>query len=324
MLGLSNERYTRMNDSFTDLVELENYEVHEEVGKGQYGCVRRVFDRLRQCEFAMKIVESDRNTGVPPSILKEVGILREVDHPNIVRLQDVIFCQTKICILYELAQSDLHKQIYTQPRLPLPKIKTLAYQLFLGLAELHRQKIIHRDLKPANVLFFQEAETVSVKIADFGISRVSSVPVKAYTNDVVTLWYRAPELLLGSNTYNELIDIWSVGCIIAELITRKPLFPGKDADDQMRKVLELISFRSQGDDMPILRNLPLFQKFKAIGDEVEAKELEFPDEDEKECLGLLKDCLMLDPSKRPSALQALENPWFQSEKSEENCLNLLF
>lgn len=313
-----------MNDSFTDLVELENYEVHEEVGKGQYGCVRRVFDRLRQCEFAMKIVESDRNTGVPPSILKEVGILREVDHPNIVRLQDVIFCQTKICILYELAHSDLHKQIYTQPRLPLPKIRTLAYQLFLGLAELHRQKIIHRDLKPANVLFFHEGDNMSVKIADFGISRVSSVPVKSYTNDVVTLWYRAPELLLGSTTYNELIDIWSIGCIIAELITRKPLFPGKDVEDQMRKILELISFRSQGEDFPILQNLPLFQKFKKIGEEIEGKELDFPVEDEKECIGLLKNCLMLDPSRRPSASQALEHPWFQKEQSEENFLNPLF
>lgn len=111
----------------------------------------------------------------------------------------------------------------------MKKIRSITYQLLAGLNELHSQKVLHRDLKPANILLFtHSADSLQVKIADFGISRFSTVPVREYSNDVVTLWYRAPELLLGSVTYNDRIDIWSVGCILAELIIQKPLFAGKD------------------------------------------------------------------------------------------------
>lgn len=313
-----------MNDGLADLLELENYEVKEELGRGQYGSVRRVFDRLRLSEFAMKIVESDKNTGVPPSILKEVAILRELDHPQIVRLQDVIFCNSKICILFELAEADLHKQIYSRPKMSLRTVRKVAYQLFLGLTELHRLRILHRDLKPANILCFPEGDAFAVKIADFGISRVSSVPVKAYTNDVVTLWYRAPELLLGSQTYNDRIDVWSIGCIIAEMIAKKPLFPGKDPEDQLKIIAESIDFSGREKDLTGLHSLPLYPRFKELCLGLKGSGLSALGVNDPDCLALLADCLELDPSRRPSAKQATEHPWFRAEREEQQSDDLLF
>lgn len=98
-----------MINQSSESIAIDNYEIHEEIGRGQYGSVRRVYDKQREVFFAMKIIETDKRIGIPPSILKEVGILRELDHANIVRLQDVIFFQNKICILYELAAGDLNR-----------------------------------------------------------------------------------------------------------------------------------------------------------------------------------------------------------------------
>lgn len=110
-------------------------------------------------------------------------------------------------------------------------------QLLSGIEFCHKRRVLHRDLKPQNLLINREGE---LKLADFGLARAFGIPVRSYTHEVVTLWYRAPDVLLGSRKYSTPVDIWSVGCIFAEMYTRKPLFPGRSTDDQKEKIFKLL------------------------------------------------------------------------------------
>lgn len=110
------------------------------------------------------------------------------------------------------------------------------YQLLNGTAKCHKHKVLHRDLKPQNLLINKD---YVLKLADFGLARAFGIPVKNFTHEVVTLWYRAPDILMGSKDYNTSVDIWSVGCIFAEIVTKRPLFPGKNEEDQLLKIFKI-------------------------------------------------------------------------------------
>lgn len=299
-----------------ELPTLENYEILEEIGRGEYGSVRRVYDKQRDKFFAMKIVATPDSKGVPPSILKEIGILREIEHENIVTLHDVIFYPKKIFVIYELAKQDLRAKLAAPHKLSLDKIRSLMFQIFTGLTELHRQKILHRDLKPANILLFDAPKNgfFVAKLADFGLSKACGVPARELSSEVVTLWYRAPELLLGSRNYNDRIDVWSAGCVLAELIMAKPMFPGKDVESQLEKILEKIDFLSQEKECETLQKLERFFAMKELASKVKCEGFSCLGLHNEKCLALLKDCLELDPQRRPTAKQASEHPWFQPER----------
>jgi serine/threonine protein kinase len=173
--------------------------------------------------------------GVPSTALREISLLKELAHPNIVQLKDVEHSDGKLFLVFEWLDKDLKKYMDAQPPGPLgkPLIQSLMFQLLAGMDFCHARGIMHRDLKPQNLLV--DKRNV-LKLADFGLARAFMIPVRAYTHEVVTLWYRAPEILLGQRTYAPAVDMWSIGCIFAELVNRKPIWPGDSEIDELFRI----------------------------------------------------------------------------------------
>jgi cyclin-dependent kinase len=158
-------------------------------------------------------------------------LLKELQHPNIVRLYDVVHTERKLTLVFEYLDQDLKKYLDTyESGLDLPVLQSFLYQLLHGVAFCHDHRVLHRDLKPQNLLINREGE---LKLADFGLARAFGIPVRSYTHEVVTLWYRAPDVLMGSRKYSTPVDIWSIGCIFAEMANGRPLFAGSSESDQL-------------------------------------------------------------------------------------------
>lgn len=142
--------------------------------------------------------------------------LKELQHPNIVRLYDVVHTERKLTLVFEFLDQDLKKYLdVCDSGLDIPILKSFLYQLLMGVAYCHHHRVLHRDLKPPNLLINREGQ---LKLADFGLARAFGIPVRSYTHEVVTLWYRAPDVLMGSRKYSTPVDIWSIGCIFAEMV----------------------------------------------------------------------------------------------------------
>ncbi|XP_071066916.1 cyclin-dependent kinase 3 isoform X2 [Dasypus novemcinctus] len=160
---------------------------------------------------------SGRETeGVPSTAIREISLLKELNHPNIVRLLDVVHSDKKLYLVFEFLSQDLKKYMDSTAASELPRhlVKSYLFQLLQGVNFCHSHRVIHRDLKPQNLLI---NELGAIKLADFGLARAFGVPLRTYTHEVVTLWYRAPEILLGSKFYSTAVDVWSIGCIFAEM-----------------------------------------------------------------------------------------------------------
>lgn len=164
--------------------------------------------------------------GIPSTAIREIALLRELGHPGIVNLLDIVHGDNKLFLVFEFFNLDMKKYLDRRGKpMTLNQTRNVLWQVLQGLLHCHQRRIMHRDLKPSNLLI-DESET-QVKIADFGLARSFGLPLKSYTHEVVTLWYRAPEVLLGSKVYSTAVDVWSVGCILFELAHRKPLFYGE-------------------------------------------------------------------------------------------------
>ena len=169
--------------------------------------------------------------GIPSTAIREISLLRELRHPNIVRLYDVVHTERKLTLVFEYLDQDLKKYLdVCESGLDSTIVKSLLYQLLTGVAYCHHHRVLHRDLKPQNLLINREGE---LKLADFGLARAFGIPVRSYTHEVVTLWYRAPDVLLGSRKYSTPVDIWSIGCIFAEMVNGSPLFTGSTEETQV-------------------------------------------------------------------------------------------
>ncbi|KAK3551461.1 hypothetical protein QTP70_017419, partial [Hemibagrus guttatus] len=172
---------------------------------------------------------------VPSSALREICLLKELKHKNIVRLHDVLHSDKKLTLVFEYCDQDLKKYFDScNGDLDPEIVKSFMYQLLKGLAFCHSRNVLHRDLKPQNLLINRNGE---LKLADFGLARAFGIPVRCYSAEVVTLWYRPPDVLFGAKLYSTSIDMWSAGCIFAELANAgRPLFPGNDVDDQLKRI----------------------------------------------------------------------------------------
>lgn len=219
---------------------MEKFQKLEKIGEGTYGVVYKAKDKYTGELVALKKIRLEHEEeGVPSTAIREISILKELQHPNIVRLRDVIHLDSKLYLVFEYLEQDLKHFMDSLPpgKLDPLLIKSYLYQLLNGLAYCHANRILHRDLKPQNLLIDKRG---FLKLADFGLARAFGIPVRHYTHEVVTLWYRAPEILLGARRYSTAVDIWSAGCIFAEMILRMPLFPGDSEIDELYKIFRAL------------------------------------------------------------------------------------
>ncbi|KAG0473227.1 hypothetical protein HPP92_015084 [Vanilla planifolia] len=211
------------------------------VGRGAYGIVCSAVNSQTREEVAIKKIGNAFDNRIDAKrTLREIKLLRHMNHENIIAIKDII-CPPKresfndVYIVYDLMDTDLHQIISSSQPLNDDHCQYFLYQVLRGLKYVHSANVLHRDLKPSNLLLNANCD---LKIGDFGLRRTTS-ETDFMTEYVVTRWYRAPELLLNCSEYTAAIDIWSIGCILGEIVTREPLFPGKDYVQQLRLITEV-------------------------------------------------------------------------------------
>ncbi|KNE72630.1 CMGC/CDK protein kinase, variant [Allomyces macrogynus ATCC 38327] len=211
----------------------------EKLGEGTYGIVYKAQNRETGDIVALKRIRLDNEEeGVPCTAIREISLLKELHHPNIVRLYDVVHTDKKLTLVFEFMDSDLKKYMDACSGDVDPSIiQQFMFQLLRGIAFCHEHRVLHRDLKPQNLLITKKCD---LKLGDFGLARAFGIPVRHYSSEVVTLWYRAPDVLMGSRQYSTSIDIWSAGCIFAEMATGRPLFAGSTGPDQLYRIYKVL------------------------------------------------------------------------------------
>jgi len=285
---------------------MEKYQKIEKLGEGTYGTVYKAKVRGSSQYVALKKIKVEaEDEGVPSTAIREISLLKELNHSTIVRLLEVIHAENKLFLVFEFLEKDLKKYMDSQPGgIDLMLIKSYMFQLFKGIEFCHAHRVLHRDLKPQNLLIDTHGH---IKLADFGLARAFGIPVRAYTHEVVTLWYRAPEILLGSRQYACPVDIWSLGPIFAEMVTRRPLFPGDSEIDELYRIFRLLG--TPDDDVwPGVSQLPdyktTFPKWTAQPLDKVVPGLEVAGVD------LLTQMMMYLPAKRITAKAACQHPYF--------------
>ena len=353
---------------------MDNFEKVEKIGEGTYGVVYKARNRVTDEIVALKRIRLEQEEeGVPSTAIREISLLKELKHENIVRygfgrradaterrdfpsfrlrrhargepiatsqpvvvdarihlfsrrfdtkrfsspprsrpptpnsLMDVIHQDKKLYLVFEFLDVDLKKHLDTHPHIGNDRraVKGFVYQMCAGIAYCHSHRVLHRDLKPQNLLVDQK--TNALKLADFGLARAFGIPVRAYTHEVVTLWYRSPEILLGARHYSTPVDAWSIGCIFAEMINQAPLFPGDSEIDQLFRIFRVLG-TPDDDTWPSVTTLP---DYKAQFPKWRAKEWkDITPALDPDGVDLLRRLLRYTPHERISARDACAHTWF--------------
>ena len=333
------------SDAISLMSELE--ENNNQIGHGSFGKVYKSIYQTKEgniIDVAVKKINIRNSEAFPLSAIREITILKNYHHPNIVKFIDTFIEKPKqnkrgnVSLVYEYAQHDLGSLIKENIDFDLNCIKSIMFQLLNGVKYIHDNFILHRDIKPANILITNKGE---VKLADFGLSRFYEKRKnrwKAYTNSVETLWYRAPELLLSECYYKTSVDMWSVGCVMAELFIKQPIFKEQNIFNQIKKILSLIGRPSEDELSRYYRineggNLELFDKILPEKGEYSDFESTLENLDKTGLLkkgslsmDLIKGLLTFNINKRLSADKALKHEFFQGINSERafNVLNKKF
>lgn len=307
----------------------------EKLGEGTYGVVYMAREKQTGAVVALKRMNiAAEEEGVPATTIREICLLKELHHENIVRLYDVMFQAPKLTLVFEYCDFDLKKYMDTKPgkRLDMHDVKSFLKQMLCGLQYMHQRSVVHRDLKPQNVLLSLNKD---VKLADFGLARVEGIPVKKYSHEAVTLWYRPPDVICGSTNYGFQVDQWSMGCIFAEMVTGTPLFNGHTDSEQLLKIFKLFGTPTK-ENWPSMsscpnyktvttdaRNGPQFeQTYPSTFDEfVRTSELRHLGE---QGVDLLKRMLQFEPSRRISAIDAYNHPFLNGvEDSQSRAVEIM-
>lgn len=285
---------------------IETYKKLEKLGEGTYATVFKGISAVNGKMVALKEIRLEQQEGAPCTAIREVSLLKGLKHANIVTLHDIIYNKTVLMLVFEYLEKDL--KIYMDDCgsfIDTNNIRLFLFQLLRGLKFCHSRKVLHRDLKPQNLLINANGE---LKLADFGLARAQSVPIRTFSHEVVTLWYRPPDVLLGSVDYNTSIDMWGVGCIFYEMVSGRAIFPGADSDHQLRLIWHLLGTPDE-ENWPGVSQLPGYRPGTYPRLPRQDMALYVPRLD-RAGLELLNHFLQYDPLKRASAAEALDHRYF--------------
>lgn len=287
---------------------LDTYTKLDKIGEGTYATVFKGKSRLTETIVALKEIRLEHEEGAPCTAIREVSLLKELRHANIVTLHDIVHTEKSLTLVFEYLEKDLKQYMDDCGAiLSMNNVKLFLFQLLRGLSYCHARRILHRDLKPQNLLINERGE---LKLADFGLARAKSVPTKTYSNEVVTLWYRPPEVLLGCTEYSTPIDMWGVGCIFYEMASGRPLFPGSTVEDELQLIFKVLGS-------------PTDETWPGISKSDELSNYKFPvyppeplvalaPRLDPDAIALLSSFLLYEYSKRMSASSAIKHQYFHS------------
>ncbi|EFE39371.1 protein kinase, putative [Trichophyton verrucosum HKI 0517] len=284
------------------------------VGAGTYGKVFKAVHVFTKNMVALKRIRMEgEKDGFPITAVREIRLLQHLHHQNVVSLQEVMVEKNECFMVFEYLSHDLTGLI-NHPTFVLSAAhkKHLAKQMFEGLNYLHHRGVLHRDIKAANILISNQGQ---LKFADFGLARFFSKSRQLdYTNRVITIWYRPPELLLGETRYGPAVDIWSAACVCMEMFTKKAIFPGDGSElNQIDKLYNSLGTPTRA-DWPDIIDMPWFELMRPAERKKRAFEDLYRDCLSPAALDLVASIFQYDASKRPSAEEILAHPYFVSEE----------
>jgi serine/threonine protein kinase len=295
------------------------YTRNQIIGEGAYGKVYECKDNKTGKKVALKKYKFGQLTeGVPASTIKEISLLRKVHHPNIIkffflpknRLYDVLIEGEELSIVLEYLPYDLKSYMEKFiKRFTEKERRTLLYHIIRGVEYLHSRTILHRDLKPCNILVTKKGLP---KITDFGLGRRFTLPIGCYTHEIATLYYRPPEILLGTYEYSTPVDIWALGCIFAEIYNGRILFRGESEIGQLYAIFQVLGTPNEG----CWNGVSQLKDYKHNFPQWKPKDLsKLCSSIDNEGIDLLKKMLTYDPLKRITAREALEHVFFKNVRS---------
>ncbi|XP_072517991.1 cyclin-dependent kinase 9-like [Salminus brasiliensis] len=315
--------------------EISQYEKLSKIGQGTFGEVFKAKHRQTGRKVALKkVLMENEKEGFPITTLREIKILQMLKHENVVNLLEI--CRTRVCrynryrgsiyLVFDFCEHDLAGLLgNASVKFTLSEIKKVMQMLLSGLFYIHRNKVLHRDLKPANVLITRDG---ILKLADFGLARAFSLAKNSqrnrFTNKVVTLWYRPPELLLGERDYGPPIDLWGAGCIMAEMCTRVPIMQGNTEQHQLTLISQLCGSITAEVWPGVDKKYELYQKMELPkGQKRKVKDRLKAYVKDLYALDLIDKLLVLDPAQRIVSDDALNHDFFWSDPMPSDLKNML-
>ncbi|XP_067932601.1 cyclin-dependent kinase 18-like [Watersipora subatra] len=297
--------------------KVESYTKLDKLGEGTYATVYKGKSRLTDDLVALKEIRLEHEEGAPCTAIREVSLLRDLKHNNIVTLHDIIHTDRSLTLVFEYLEKDLKQYMDDCGNImSMGNVKIFLFQLLRGLAFCHKRRVLHRDLKPQNLLINEKGE---LKLADFGLARAKSIPTKTYSNEVVTLWYRPPEVLLGLTDYSSQIDMWGVGCIFYEMASGSPLFPGSTIEDELHLIFKTLGTPNE-QTMPGVTSNPEFKPYEYPTYRPEPTVAIAPRFD-TDAADLFSKLLIYNKDKRIVAQPAMLHPYFSSLGSHATLLS---
>ncbi|KAM4595749.1 cyclin-dependent kinase 15 [Fundulus diaphanus] len=290
----------------------QSYLSLEKLGEGAFASVYKGISRINGQLVALKVIRMKTEEGVPFTAIREASLLKHLKHANIVLLHDIIHTRETLTLVFEYVQTDLAQYMTQHPGgIHSHNVRIFMFQLLRALNYIHSRRILHRDLKPHNLLISHLGE---LKLADFGLARSKSIPTQNFSSEVVTLWYRPPDVLLGSIDYSTALDLWGAGCIFVEMLQGSPAFAGgSDELEQLQTIWTVLGIPSE-DNWPGVSLLPNYRpewfihckakQFKNVWKRLE--QLSYKTED------LVQKILRLVPTERISAQEAMQHPYFNT------------